>query len=122
MELISVTLRFSDSATADRVAGAVTDLRGREIVGSRLVFPSPDELHAIDPLLVTFAIGLVEGLVSEAGKQLGRAAIKWLVTKVREHLSPGQTATLVVKGESLEIGTTDDARHEEEFAAKVIRN
>ena len=121
MELISVTVHFTDSEAADRVASNLVSLKGKEIPGSRLIFPSENEFHAIDPLVITFAIGLVEGLVSEGGKQLGEASMKWLISKVREGLSHGQTAKIAAKGESVQIGKEDDREGEKKFSEKVTK-
>jgi hypothetical protein len=121
MDLISIEFRSSDRETADLMTDLVEELRGQEPDGTKLILPSSDELKAADPLVITFAIAFVSGLVGGAGKALGESAMRWLIAKVRERLSPNKTTTAKAQGQQINITLTTPLEQEKTFSKAVVQ-
>ena len=101
-QLIGMELHTPDPVSAADVRDAIDELAHTVPAGVRFVEAPSDELKAIDPQVVAFALGFVGGLPSGAGKAAGEEIMKWLITVLRERLER-QATTLVVGTQQLTI-------------------
>jgi hypothetical protein len=118
-QLIGMELHTPDPVSAADVRDAIDELAHTAPAGVRFVEAPSDELKAIDPQVVAFALGFVGGLAGGAGKAAGEEIMKWLITALRERLK-GKPATLVVGTQQLTISAQACSKDEHAFAEVVI--